>query len=585
METDFDTIQELGPWTNVSPRSASGRAIGFTMSDTDTARSILEDVKYKLEVLRKKIPAYAGKLQLGKYLTEDMRKKLAKTGTKSKDGKVYLLKHSEFRIDLRVCYPTELQGLYQFPAEYQAHAISFMTEYLDYAELKKDGFPVEAFINNKDLNPYHENENLDPFFYNKEANPFPVLTVQIVFLKGGFLLNPIPHHTLFDGMGFGGKDGLLDRFACELGDLGELEETEPEKVSLEHTFDFPYAQRYPQLADVTYEQLLKECPEYCRDNALKGPTQPVTPAIRGAEDIKRKNTSKIFVINYDNMTEYRDGLVQRLQADPVNPVEREIGVYPVICALVWAHTFVAREKLAKEVKDPIETVFYEHFKSRAPIFSTPYYWANKKFLDANPEFGAHFPENYFGNRVTWAYTKLDSAFPDCPPEEDAVEMAYQLLREAAAGEADSVTKLAAHVHDCIHEKIDGLYVAKRHALFDKASDVRELGLSMDPRMPGECGMNTWKDYGMGIKYHFNAMTTKADFQRRVQDGFGESGGLILPAEKPTAETPNKKNEIELQLSLSEEAMKILLKDEIFGKHYRRVVQSRADPLPVLPGKA
>ncbi|EGO60004.1 hypothetical protein NEUTE1DRAFT_121688 [Neurospora tetrasperma FGSC 2508] len=505
--TSPDHIHRLSTWDNVAPRTYTGRVICFSFDDharknqPESAQTLFDCLRSNLDVLGKERPDFAGKLQLGVNLTPS-----------HKDGNVYLLTSSSFRINLRPKYPKELESIYgqvtaQNGAEsVKAKGIKFDKKYIDYNTLKRSGFPVKPFIN-EDLTT--------DLILGAGKPPVPVVEVDVVFLNGGFFFNLLIHHSYFDGKAY---HKFLQCFAaCTRGDKLPNYSTNP-------MIKLPYEQGQ-SLAEKEFEDILRFCPEFQTwpNHDLKGPTQPITSDILNSERPKSlKNDSKIFLFNFSKLKTLSIELAQLL------PSTSPPSAYATLCALLWAHTLVAREVFLNKSSDPSERAIHTHFASHPPFFSTPVDWSSTRLLQKYPSLSSITAQAYFGNTITWAITTL----PDT-----------SLLYDIASGNKTSLARVASAISLSI-SRVDPSFLYTREALLDKVPDMRLLGLPWDSRMPAEWGMNSWADFGADIGWSLPGVArtpgvekgwTLADAQRRVQKEVGGSGGLILPAKRARPE--------------------------------------------------
>lgn len=546
-----DKIHNLSTWDNVAPRTYTGRVICFPFDDearknqSESAQALLNSLRNSLDVLVKQRPDFAGKLHLGANLTPVEKQSVAKY----KDGYVYLLTSSNYRIYLRPKYPKELKSLYgkvtarNGTEDVKAKGINFDKNFIDYDTLKRSKFPVKPFIN--------EDLTTDLMLEEGKA-PIPVVEVEVIFLNGGFFFNLLIHHTYFDGKAY---HKFLEWFAaCTRGQKVPQFPTSP-------MIKLPYEQDR-SLAGKNFEDILPLCSDFQTwpNSALKGPTQPIQPYIPNSERPKSfKNDSKIFIFNFSKLKTLSVELAQLLP----DKSTAKPSAYTTLCALLWAHTLVARESFLRKTSEQSEAALHTHFLSHPPFFSTPVDWSSTKLLQTYPSSLAPFTESYFGNTVTWAITTL-------PPS-------TCLLHDIASGSKPSLALVASSISHSISQ-ISPFHLFNREALFAKAPDMRMLGLPWDSRMPAEWGMNSWADFGADIHWSLPGVArspdtstegkrtwTLADAQRRVQKEVGGSGGLILPAKRA------RPREWECQVSLPEGAMRALEGDEVFGRYVEGVI--------------
>ncbi|KAJ4384367.1 hypothetical protein N0V85_008374 [Neurospora sp. IMI 360204] len=541
--TSADKIHNLSTWDNVAPRTYTGRVICFPFdhvarkNQLECAQTLMACLRSNLDVLVKERPDFAGKLQLGANLTPN---------EKYKDGNVYLLTSSTSRIYLRPKYPKGLESIYGTVSarngteNVKAKGIKFDENFTDYDTLKRSKFPVKPFI--------HADLTTD-LMLEEGKPPIPVVEVEVIFLNGGFFFNLLIHHTYFDGKAY---HKFLECFAaCTRGDKLPNYPTNP-------TVKLPYEQEQ-SLVEKKFEDILPLCSEFKTwpNNDLKGPTQPIQPDIPNSERPQSfKNDSKFFIFNFSKLKSLSLELAHLLPRG--NKTTPPPSAYTTLCALLWAHTLVARESMVfnNNSCDPSERAIHTHFSSHPPFFSTPVDWTSTKLLQKYPSLSP-ITAPYFGNTVTWAITTL----PD-----------KSLLHSIASGNKESLAQVASAISLSI-SRVDPSFLYTREALLNAVPDMRQLGLPWDSRMPAEWGMNSWADFGADVEWSLPGVAkspdlskeTLADAQRRVQKEVGGSGGLILPAKRA------RSAEWECQVSLPEGAMRALEGDEVFKKYWEGVV--------------
>ncbi|KAK3398873.1 hypothetical protein B0T20DRAFT_469762 [Sordaria brevicollis] len=585
-----DQIHDLSAWDNVAPRTYTGRVICFPFDDdarknqAKSAQTLMGFLRNSLDCLDKERPDFAGKLQLGTNLTATQKKQVVTY----KPGNVYLLTSPTFHIHLRPKYPNQLASLYgNITAINNGHStvtaqpINFDSRFLNYDTLKQAKFPVKPFIN-PDLCTDLVLGNGNP--------PIPVVELEVIFLNGGFFFNLLIHHTYFDGKAY---HKFLECFAAVTrGDNTKIP-VYPSNPMFRLSYETAATVDQGQsLVKAKAEDLLSGCKEYGTwpGKELNGPTQPILESIPGVDNDKMENDSKIFIFSFAKLKGLAVELAQLLPEGSAKP-----SAYTVLSALLWAHSFVARERYyssptlssssessesserssrAARAAHQTEVALHKHFQSHTPHFSTPVDFSSPKIMAQFPPSCSVMEQsnNYFGNSITWSLTPLPSPF---------------LLQTIAQSRGNKSKSSLAHLASAISGSIGEIgpeFLYKREALLDKLEDVRVLGLNWEGRQASEWGMNTWAGFGAGVVWGLPGVAesgdgdtatpdsdsaggsgsgmngenlkkgTLADAQRRVQKEIGISGGLILPGRQ------KREKEWEVQISLPKGAMRALERD-------------------------
>nr|CAF06107.1 hypothetical protein G3C5.160 [Neurospora crassa] len=567
--TPIITTSPLSLWNNVAPRVYTSRALCFPFSAP--ARNLLDPLSYTSTLLwflrihllciAKARPTFAGKLQLGVNLLSDEKGKLRRDGVYN-DWHVYLRTCSQWEIPLGVEWPDdeEVRGMYaglEVEGVCKREVKGWPREYLSYDELKRAGFPVKPFINPQLTDSSSTLE--------EGGEAVPVVQVRVLLLRGGFVLNVLGHHTMFDGGAF---TQFLNIFAEHTTSLS----FEWEKVPGSHDLRLTL----PGI-EKPYEELMAKCPEYkeWEDQAPNGPTHPVSPSLRDGDSLT--GSSKIFVFTFARIAQ----LQKEIATHGV-----KASIYECLSGLLWALTYFSRVMASSTDPSSFEHFLHNHFAEEQPVFSTPTDWFARVagLTSANPEIVAFKEQiaedtkDYLGNKITWISTRLPSAslLIDAAKDGDLAALA-----KIVAAISKSGTDMAEDMEEYITVRTSLFAGLSQNSSAGDSNDIRRIGLAFDPRQPSEWQMNSWKNFGADTEWRFpplpsfsfpslqapmvptNAFSpsasasyshrdyfnvTKPDAVRRVQARYGISGGLWLPARK------EQKEEVLVQISLPQEAM-------------------------------
>ncbi|KAK3398872.1 hypothetical protein B0T20DRAFT_438296 [Sordaria brevicollis] len=585
------TTTPLSPFNQIAPRVYTPRALCFPLSPHANHNpllahhhltSVLSDRLKRIVNLR---PSLGGKLQLGINLSDHDRSTLRQQG-KYNDWHVYLQtsanKEGEGRdkIPLVVQYPEE--GLKKHDTEKffgcDLEAVrGWPGRYFDYKQLRRDEFPVEPFVNPQltDLRQLKEG-----------GEALPVVMVKVLFLKGGFILNVLGHHSFFDG-------GAFTRFLEVLAGMMRVGEGEAMTgLGLNRTFPSGHdlALSLPKMENKSYEELLALCPEYkeWEGKAKNGPTHPVCDKLPGREGQVSKGSSRIFVFTFAK--------IAQLSNDIKTKHNVKAGIYECLSGLLWCLTYYARFSVANDStrhpKADFERFLHKHFSTAQPVFSTPTDWiARVAASKASDSFKAQIASetaNYLGNKITWISTRtVSSNLLHVAALDLGLGSSLGNLSQVISAIAKSSTDVGNNVEQFLTVR-HNLFSALSNSSSEENVDIRQIGLSFDPRQPTEWQMNSWKNFGADTEWGFPAMfckncqgmkpivplnacrgssqevnVTKPDAVRRVQAKYGVSGGLWLPARK------EDKKEMFVQISLPEEVMEVFVK--VVGKWVERVI--------------
>ena len=602
------TTTPLSFWNNIAPRVYTPRALCFPFAPSarinplTAASTLLWSFTLHLQRIATARPSFAGKLQLGINLSATDKLTLKKEG-KYNPWHVYLQTSPDYKIPLSVQYPKGqlMRGMYGGLDEHFAapptqdggsgtgkmEVEGWPAEFLDYENLKRNEFPVEPFVNPA---------LTDLRTLEKGGEALPAVQVRVVLLRGGFVLNVLGHHSLFDG-------GAFTQFLNVLAEHSRCLSPGWEGVpgGMGHKLSLALPRREGEKEEEekeSFEELLEKCPEYkeWEDHEPNGPTHPVCDSLPGHEGESSIGSSKIFVFTFAKLVE----LQKEVAAHGV-----KAGIYECLSGLLWTLTYAARVKVSADTSS-FERFLHEHFAEEQPVFSTPTDWiarvAGLKSTDpevvAFKEQIAKDTKEYLGNKITWISTRLPSASLLVDAAAVKGQIDFAALAKIVSAINKSSTDLADNLPDFLTTRTN-LFQALSPVTPKQGDDIRRLGLAFDPRQPSEWQMNSWKNFGADTEWRFppipdllsgqespnnmnpmvptNAVhtssrddtfsleVTKPDAVRRVQARYGVSGGLWLPARK------EQKSEVFVQISLPEEAMGVLEGLVREGKWVERVI--------------
>lgn len=395
-----------------------------------------------------------------------------------------------------------------------------------FAELEKNGFPPEAFVNPD----FIIKDDLDKI--NADAVPIPVVRLRLLYVDGGLLMFVYMHHAYGDG-------SCMDNFLTCLSSE-TLPCPKPDTVTTTKTnVDFDLGSNEAQHQDLN--QLITKCPEYALLHKPTGPTQLALKLDKLDTASWRKTmTGKIFVIDSNKLQPVLRWLTVALG--------KRVSSFLAIRALIWAHTTKARYAT--------EPALVDVFAHRKPNFTNPHDWHNKKLFPDNESL-----KHYFGNGI---------AIASCNLEHTGILLrACDWKRAQETGTEPTALLEVIRAIDHANSIIDEDFVLTRTALFNALPDIRHLGVRHDARAPHTFSCNTWKFLGNNAKFYLpgnESCKDGADGQtthgapamaiRRVQGEWAFPHALVLP-ERPGIGG----GKFELLVTLPEVSMDALEKDQ------------------------
>ncbi|SCO76986.1 uncharacterized protein FRV6_01198 [Fusarium oxysporum] len=369
-----------------------------------------------------------------------------------------------------------------------------------YSQLKSQGFPAKAFVDDSFDLPYRLEEG---------GEGIPVFEVHVRLIDGGLLLGIYGHHSLLDA----GRMDIIIRCFAEL--------TKDPKKPLDITIPAPLSGESLAAAHVSpvpdLNELLSCCPEYRLLSSPLGPTQFRAQMT----DKSPENIGRIFVIQEQTIRDLKDKLTSTRLTDS----KHQPSTFTCLAAITWAHVTNARiaslsseTSLAEDARLMI-SVDWRRRISTDPISSSS------------------------GNAIALPVTSINKSTILAACNEDE-ETGYPAL----AAIANSIDEAILSVDDD--------FVAARTALFRKVPDPRFIGLDFDLGGPLDFYLNTWRHFGTRTHWDLPGLDKQdltrgvaPDAVRRAQVGFGTGAGLVLP------ETDTTK--FEVLITLDVEAMEDL----------------------------
>ncbi|KAH8811537.1 C-8 acyltransferase [Xylogone sp. PMI_703] len=368
-----------------------------------------------------------------------------------------------------------------------------------YIQLKAEGFPARAFVDNSFDLPYQLLE---------DQQGIPVFEVHARLIRGGLLLCIYGHHSISDGTGMDNYVKYFAEFTKDLArtlgiqDTGNIHIDLPDRLTEGSQLD---------LKSKTFYELLELCTEYCRLPSPTGPTQfHMRPIDTPLESIQK--TGRIFVIRSQQVNRLKKRLTRIYGS---NPIGRVPSTFICLAAITWAHVTKARLSTSKSLLySPLDRTSSLSERARLMISIN---WRRRAFTDVM--------RLSAGNTVALPITLIDTniIFAACSNDEDA---AYNAL--------GTITRAI----DASILNVDEDFTVLRTALFRAAPDPRFIGLDFDLQDPCNFYFNTWQHFGVDTRWKLPGLGKDGaipDAMRRAQAEWSMGSGLLLPRRRDSTE--------------------------------------------------
>ncbi|KAF4446872.1 anthranilate n-hydroxycinnamoyl/benzoyltransferase [Fusarium austroafricanum] len=382
-----------------------------------------------------------------------------------------------------------------------------------YSQLKNQGFPADAFVN----------ESFDPGYQIPEGQGgIPVLEIHVRLIEGGLLLGIYGHHSVFDATGL---NMIIKAFAQLTSHPTRALDN---NQNLHLYADLPVAKddETRTSSRSEFRLLLDKCIEYCLLPSPTGPTQfriPVTDATLE----KPGKTGRIFAIDNQQLRDLKLGIQRAVSIGPQN---RPPSTFTCLAALVWAHTTKARLSSSGYLSSPssIETA---SMKDARLLISVD--WRHRAFTNVMGSSS--------GNAIALSIASVNTA---------NVMAAYNADQNVAYS---ALSTLVQAIEDAVRS-VDDDFVALRTALIRESPDPRLIGVDINPEDPYDFYFNTWRHFGTSTLWRLPGLGKNGceddvapDALRRAQPAYSVGTGLLFPA----GSDPDK---FEVMIGLEMEAM-------------------------------
>ncbi|EFY86846.1 C-8 acyltransferase [Metarhizium acridum CQMa 102] len=522
----------LGTWNQVAMRAYVRQVFCFPIDEQlDDFDELCTHIKDRLRLACHHFPHFAGKICLSR--------------TK---GKVYISMTKDDKVSFKIFDNRQCEeALFGW----------------SYPELKAQGFPCKAFVG-----PWFDL----PYDLTEDGPGVPVTEVHARIIRGGGLLLCFYfHHSITDGIG-------MHSFISTVAALTRRDETAAEngiengvgtdvKNGAEHgvkngvgngqanklkypaniDMDIPESET-TALLESSFEDLMKNCPEYTLLPQPTGPTAPCTRRewVPPLGDVPK--TGRIF--------KFSEEKIRALQAVAQNWSGSRVRTFACLAGVVWSFCTAAR--LAGH-------------QPREPTTPNP-----TNGLGGNQ--GSLTDKTHLLVPASWAKCTYQGQLPGyasnavCMPRISAnmdnhvVISGGQSCTKASAATADELLgKLICSIDSQI-TAIDKEFVDKRTAMFRAAPDPRFVGINLDPQEPSDFIFNSWRHLGADVVFWFPGLKPggksssrgeTADAVRRAQSQWNMGAGLVLPGKLHS--------DYEILVTLDEASMMRLLANEEWKK--------------------
>ncbi|KAH7173220.1 uncharacterized protein B0J16DRAFT_405549, partial [Fusarium flagelliforme] len=387
-----------------------------------------------------------------------------------------------------------------------------------YSQLKSQGFPARAFVDDSFDLPYRLVEG---------QQGIPVFEVNIRLIEGGLLLGIYGHHSVFDA---GRMHTVIKSFAELTKDPKKMLDIPPSvdlNVGSQTVgYDVTQVQPAPDL-----NELLSRCPEYRLLSSPLGPTQfripkPGTPS----RDIQ--NTGSIFVIKEKLLRDLKKMLAHTASIDSR---KHQLSMFTCLAAITWAH--VTKARLSSTLGLPPSSSTKRSFPEEVRLMIS---------VDWRRRMSTSIMSSSAGNSIALPIASINTStiLAACNEDQDVACSALAII-------ARTVDEAVLSVNDD--------FVALRTSLFRASPDPRLIGLDFDLSDPRDFYFNTWQHFGTQTSWGLPGLVKKdsnegfaPDAVRRAQAGFSNGAGLVLPTRDSA--------ELEILITLDADSMEVLRTD-------------------------
>ncbi|KAH7006873.1 C-8 acyltransferase [Ilyonectria destructans] len=436
-------------------------------------------------------------------------------------GRLYLLANPAGRLSIRV------DGNAEIPLKIFDQRDSFGWTY---SEFKSQGFPAKALVDKSFDLPYQLIEG--------ELGA-PILEIHARVIEGGLLLGIYSHHSISDGSGM---NNFIRPFA-------ELTRDPARTLNVRYPTDFhidlPENVHHQAQLKLTSDanQLLRDCPEYCRLPSPTGPTQFHMPEIGTPWDQIQK-TGCIFVIGDEKISSLKQSLANASSADSQG---RPLSTFTCLAAITWVHVIKAR------LSSPVNLL---------ALSSKPKTLPNKARLLIS----VNWRRRAF-SRIVGASAGNTVALPIMSIDTPTIMAACGSDQNAAIAALADVTRTIDGAISGVNED----FVALRTRLIRESPDPRLIGVNVDPRDPSAFYFNTWRYFGAQTRWKLPGLVDQEgsdgvapDALRRAQGDWNLGAGLVLPAGKDSTK-------YEVLVTLEIASMEVLCADPSWIQWVEKVV--------------
>ncbi|POR35142.1 Uncharacterized protein TPAR_04675 [Tolypocladium paradoxum] len=392
-------------------------------------------------------------------------------------------------------------GSDQVPLEVFDHRETFGC---GYADLKARGFPASAFVDPSFTVQYKLVEG---------GQGVPAAEIHARVIDGGLLLYIYFHHSITDGIGM---CNFISTFATYTRSGHVLHLGCPTDIHV----DLPPATGAQLIESHTFEDLVKQCPEYVIVPDLSGPTVPRLQPFGVPLGCIQK-TGRIFVFGPEKIEALKTAVLEWRLSNGIATGNRNPSTFACLAALTWSYATVMRMGIApgSDVCHSIEgNPCFEGVDCRLLM---PASWARRAFQD--------IAKNYAGNAI---------ALPNA-------NSSLRSLFDVACSSAESLPATGDSLGSLVHcietalARVNDESVSTRTAMFRAAPDPRIIGVDLDPRDPRDFAFNSWRHLGADTLWGIpgiggNESGTSGvppDAVRRAQDAWNMGAGLIMPGHK------------------------------------------------------